>query len=90
MSPRSSGRAGSGVGVRLTPCLGCVRWGARLTASDAPTRAAVAAVQSGDPGRFRLSEPGGAREVGRGPRRRYAVGASGRRLGTSPRWGEQQ
>ena len=58
----------------------------RLKRDDAPTRAAVAAVQSGDPGWLHFSEPGGSREVIRGPRRRYAVGASGRRLGT-PRAG---
>jgi hypothetical protein len=53
---------------------------------DAPTRAAVAPIQSGDPGRCRLPEPGGSWEVNRSSRRRYAVGASGRRLGT-PRAG---
>jgi hypothetical protein len=32
---------------------------ARLTPGDAPTRAAVAALQSGDPGRLRIPEAGG-------------------------------
>jgi hypothetical protein len=36
---------------------------------------------AGGPGRFHLSEPDGAREVGRGARRRLAVGGSGRRRG---------
>jgi hypothetical protein len=47
---------------------------------DAPTRAAVAAVQSGDPGRLHPREAGASQELGRGRRRRYAVGASGRRI----------
>jgi hypothetical protein len=47
---------------------------------DAPTRAAVPPVHSDDPGRLHTFEPGGSREVGRGPRRREAVGASGRRI----------
>lgn len=47
---------------------------------DAPTRAAVAPAQLGDPGWLHSPEPGGAREIGRGQRRGYAVGASGRRI----------
>jgi hypothetical protein len=47
---------------------------------DAPTRAAVAPVHSDDPGWLDIPQPGGSQEVDRGPRRREAVGASGRRI----------
>jgi len=48
--------------------------------ADARTRAAVPALQWGDPGRLRFPQPGGSRQVSPGPRRRQAVGASGLRL----------
>lgn len=46
---------------------------------DAPTRAAVAPIRSTDPGWLHLPQRGGSQEIGRGPRQREAVGASGRR-----------
>ena len=52
----------------------------RLMPADAPRRAAVAPVHSDDPGWLHLPELGGAREIGRGQCRHYAVGASGRRM----------
>jgi hypothetical protein len=55
--------------------------------SDAPTRVAVAAVHLAAPGWLHISEPGGSRQVGRGQRRREAVGASGRRRGDAACWG---
>jgi len=51
-----------------------------VSANDAPTRAAVAALHLGDSGWLHRPEPGGSREVGCGPRRREAVGASGRQM----------
>lgn len=68
----------------MTRPLARIRSPPLLNVSEAPTRAAVAPLHLDAPGWLRNPEPGGSREVGRGPRRRLAVGASGRRPGPAP------
>jgi hypothetical protein len=58
--------------------------------TDAPTRAAVAPAQSEDPRRIVCADTGGFRWADRGPRRRYAVGASGRRHKSAACWGRSR
>jgi hypothetical protein len=74
-------RAQPGHGFNLVPSV--------VMRPDAPTRAAVAPVEMAARGWLHCPKPAGSREAHRGPGRRYAVGASGRRIDPLPRYAKR-